>query len=136
MLDEPAFVPFTLSNWEVHEPSGPPSAVLSISAKDTTVSAQAGALVFTKLTSSSKYAPHIFSPIGYRRCTLVNDWWQVLPTFSTTAPKYRTVQATTAEICDEDGTAMFQFYDSAGSHWPIEVIPRSAYVWIRFAGAA
>lgn len=122
-----------LANWEVHLPGGNPSAAMVIQGFDP--QSEAGALVFVKhFPGGSKIVAHVFSAIGYTRCTLGTNGWVVLPTFD---PGRNTtvIKATTVEV-DDDGTAKFINVDSSGSKWPVAFISRDAYVYVRYDGPA
>lgn len=130
-------MPVNLANFEVWTPKSGSSAVIDISVSSPnwlTPESKGGALIFKHHSPGGMYINHIFSPIGYFRCILRGNGYQVLPTFDATKPDMTTLQASFVGISDEDGTAMFENLDSNGSRWPVAFVPSTAYVWIRYAG--
>lgn len=128
-----------LGNWEVWEPNNSPALmVLNIPARHEAPSSRGGALRFVHVSENgSRFVDNIFSPTGYTRCTLSQDqrFYEIVPTFGTDRPVRTIIRATFVDIGDDDGTVIFENYDSlSGSRWPVAFIPRGGYVWIRYAG--
>jgi hypothetical protein len=128
-----------LNNWAVWIPNNsPPSAAFQLPASNLVPSSRGGALTFLYHSGGgSTLNTYIFSPIGYTQCTLTPDqkYYAVLPTFGTDKPKpnIQKIQATSVEVSDEAGTALFMNFDpSNGSKWPVAFFPRSGYLWIYF----